>query len=162
MASTKDKAQKVLSEVRTLALGAQILLGFQYQALFRPRFDALPAYAKAIEAAAFALMIAAIVLLIAPSPFHRICEGGEATRRQYAYTKAMAGAALVLFVLAIGANVVMTVNLHLGTAPAVLLGLATAAAAWFWFGIPLMHRSSRPGGNSPLTKSVWIDLVAPE
>jgi hypothetical protein len=36
MASTKDKVQTALSEVRTLVLGAQILLGFQYQALFTP------------------------------------------------------------------------------------------------------------------------------
>ena len=73
MAGMRDKVQKVLSEVRTLVLGAQILLGFQYQALFRPRFEALPAYAKALEAAAFALMVATVVLLIAPTPFHHIC-----------------------------------------------------------------------------------------
>jgi hypothetical protein len=41
MASTKDKVQTALSEVRTLVLGAQILLGFQYQAVFRPRFEEL-------------------------------------------------------------------------------------------------------------------------
>jgi len=153
MAGTKDKVQKVLSEVRTLALGAQILLGFQYQALFRPRFEDLPAYAKVIEATAFALMVAAIVLLIAPSPFHRICEGGEATRRQHTYTGAMAGAALVLFALAMGGNVAMTVNLHLGTPLAALLGLATAAvAAWFWFGMALMQRSGRPGGHPSSTQ----------
>ena len=33
MASTKDKVQKALSEVRTLILGVQILFGFQYQSL---------------------------------------------------------------------------------------------------------------------------------
>lgn len=144
--STKDKVQKALSEVRTLVLGAQILLGFQYQALFRPGFENLPAYAKLLEAGMFALMIATIVLLIAPSPFHRICEGGEATQRQHTYTKAMVSVALILFMLAIGANVVMTVNVHLGTPLAVLLGFATSAvAAWFWFGIALMQRSTRPG-----------------
>ena len=148
MASTKDKVREVLSEVRTLALGAQILLGFQYQALFRPRFDELPAYAKTLGAVAFGLMVAAIALLIAPSAFHRICERGEATRRQHAYTKAMVRAALVLFVLAIGANVAMALDLHLGAAPAAALGLATAAvAAIFWFGVPLMRRSRRSGNH---------------
>jgi hypothetical protein len=47
MASTKDKVQKALSEVRTLVLGAQILLGFDYRALFLPRFEDLPGYGKA-------------------------------------------------------------------------------------------------------------------
>src|SRR3712207_6844410 len=97
MASTTDKVQEALSEVRTLALGAQILLGFQYQALFRPRFDELPAYTNSLEAVAFALLVAALALLIAPSAFHCICERGEATRRQHAYTTAMVRAALVLF-----------------------------------------------------------------
>ena len=86
MASTKDKVQEALSEVRTLALGAQILLGFQYQALFRPRFDELPAYARSLGAVAFGLLVAALALLIAPSAFHRLCEQGEATARQHAYT----------------------------------------------------------------------------
>ncbi len=142
--------QEALSEVRTLALGAQLLLGFQYQALFRPRFDELPAYAKSLGAVAFGLLVAAIALLIAPSAFHRICERGETTRRQHAYTKVMVRAALVLLVLAIGANVAMTVNVHLGAAPAAALGAATAAvAALFWFGIPLMRRSRRPDSNPP-------------
>jgi uncharacterized protein DUF6328 len=65
----------------------------------------------------------------------------------------MVAVALALFVLAIGANVVMTVNLHLGTSLAVLLGVTTAAiAAWFWFGIALMHRSTRPGNHPSNTQ----------
>jgi hypothetical protein len=149
MASTRDKVQKTLSEVRTLVLGAQILFGFQYQAIFRPRFENLPPYAKLLEAMVFTVMLAIIVLLIAPSPFHRICEKGEATRRQLTYTKIMAGMALVLFAPAIGANVTMTVSIYLGTSLAVLLGVTMAAlAAWFWFGIALMRRSIRPGDHS--------------
>jgi Protein of unknown function (DUF3606) len=36
------KVKTSLDETRTLMLGAQILLGFQFNAVFRPRFDALP------------------------------------------------------------------------------------------------------------------------
>ena len=103
MASTKDKVQTALSEVRTLVLGAQILLGFQYQAVFRPRFEELPGHTKAFKSVAFALMMVTVGCLIAPSSFHRISEGGEATRRQLAYTKGMITSVLVPFVLAIGA-----------------------------------------------------------
>jgi hypothetical protein len=53
MVGAKDKVQKALSEVRTLVLGAQILLGFQYQALFLPRFEELPGYGKALETGVF-------------------------------------------------------------------------------------------------------------
>src|SRR5215212_6500513 len=139
MASTRDKVQKTLSEVRTLVLGAQILFGFQYQAIFRPRFENLPPDAKLLEAMVFTVMLTIIVLLIAPSPFHRICEKGEATQRQLTYTNMIVGVALVLFAPVIGVNVVMTVSIYLGTPLAVLLGVTTASlAAWFWFGIALM------------------------
>src|SRR4051812_12657282 len=132
MTSTKDKVQKSLSEVRTLVLGAQILLGFQYQALFRPRFEDLLTYAKILEVTGFALIVTTIVLLIAPSSFHRLCEDGEATSRQYGYTTVMIGIALNLFVLAIAANVTMTVSTYVNTPLAVLFGLAMAmVAVWF-------------------------------
>jgi hypothetical protein len=141
MASMKDKVRTVLSEVRMLVLGAQILLGFQYQALFRPGFDKLPGYAMALEAATFALILVAIACLIAPTPFHRLSQGGDPTKRQHRYAKSMLLAALVPFALAIGANVVIVMNLYLGGVAAMLLGIATTAVAlFFWFGITLMQR----------------------
>src|SRR5512133_1902777 len=144
MASTKDKVQTALSEVRTLVLGAQILLGFQYQAVFRPRFEELPGYTKAFESVAFALMMVTVGCLIAPSSFHRISEGGEATRRQLAYTKGMITSALVPFVLAIGATLFIATATYLGTTSALVLGLSTAAvAAFFLFGVERMQRSKR-------------------
>lgn len=144
MASTKDKVQTALSEVRTLVLGAQILLGFQYQAVFRPRFEELPGYTKAFESVAFALMMVTVGCLIAPSSFHRISEGGEATRRQLAYTKGMITSALVPFVLAIGATLFIATATYLGTTAALVLGLSTAAvAAFFWFGVERMQRRKR-------------------
>src|SRR5512132_638848 len=144
MASTKDKVQTALSEVRTLVLGAQILLGFQYQAVFRPRFEELPGYTKALESAAFALMMVTIGCLIAPSSFHRISEDGEATRRQLAYTKGMIITALVPFALAIGATLFIATATYLGTTAALVLGLSTAAvAAFFWFGVERMQGRKR-------------------
>jgi H+/gluconate symporter-like permease len=150
MASTKDKVKTVLSEVRMLVLGAQILLGFQYQALFRPGFEKLPGYAKTLEAATLAAMLVALACLIAPSSFHRISENGDSTERQHAYAKAMLLAALVPFALAIGANIVIAMNAYLGTRAAILLGIAMAAVAlFFWFGITLMERekSQQPSGE---------------
>jgi hypothetical protein len=144
MATTKDKVQTALSEVRTLVLGAQILLGFQYQALFRPRFEELPGYTKAIEAVVFALMLVTIGCLIAPSSFHRISEGGEATRRQLAYTKGMIIAALIPFAIAIGATLFIATTTYLSTTAALVLGLSTTVvAAVFWFGVERMQGRKR-------------------
>jgi hypothetical protein len=141
MASTKDKVETVLSEVRMLVLGAQLLLGFQYRAVFQSRFETLPGYAKTLEAAAMALMLLSIACLIAPGPFHRISENGEPTRRQHAYTRAMLLIALVPFALGLGANVVIAMDGLLGTWTSIVLGVGlTALALFFWCGIPLMQK----------------------
>jgi hypothetical protein len=141
MASLKDKVQKVLSENRTLILGAQILLGFQYHAVFRPKFKDLPGSGKALEVVALALLLVTVLCLIAPSPFHRMAEGGQPTRRQYAYSKLMITVALAPFSLALGANVVIATERVFGQEVAAALGLgATAVALVLWFGVPLMQR----------------------
>src|SRR5215213_2605101 len=143
MASLKDKVQKVLSENRTLVLGAQILLGFQYQAVFRPKFDDLPALGKTLEVVALALLLCTILCLIAPSSFHRISEAGESTRRQYAYSKVMILLALVPFALALGVNFVMATEASLGLGIALGLGAgAIALPLALWFGVPLMLHDS--------------------
>ena len=150
MASTKEKLRNALSEVRTLVLGAQILLGFQYQALFRPGFEELPPYAKAMSAVTLAMMLASIACLVAPSPFHRISEGGEATLRQLRYTKLMLTAGLVPFALAIGADVGIATLRYLGPAFAAMCAVATiAVASLLWFGIGLMQRKHEDAREGP-------------
>ena len=42
MAKLKDKIKTALDEGRMLVLGAQILVGFQYRAVFEPVFEKLP------------------------------------------------------------------------------------------------------------------------
>src|SRR3954471_7527206 len=71
-----DKVKTALDETRTLILGCQILLGFQYQSAFRQGFDELPSASRHMSAAALALMLLAICLLIAPSAFHQISQDG--------------------------------------------------------------------------------------
>jgi hypothetical protein len=46
------KVKTSLDETRTLMLGAQILLGFQFNGAFRPRFDVLPPQEKLMDAVA--------------------------------------------------------------------------------------------------------------
>lgn len=62
-----ERVKTALDETRMLLLGAQILLGFQYQAAFQDRFEALPPYAHAMDGWALGLMLLAVGLLVAPS-----------------------------------------------------------------------------------------------
>ena len=77
----RAQVRQSLSEVRTVVLGGQILLGFQYNALFQPRFEGLPVWRKSVELSALGLLILALVMMIAPAGFHQITEAGQTTER---------------------------------------------------------------------------------
>ena len=63
------KVKTALDETRTLILGAQILLGFQYQGAFQEKFDSLPSISRQMSALALLLMLLTVGLLIAPRLF---------------------------------------------------------------------------------------------
>ncbi|MGO4706403.1 DUF6328 family protein [Microvirga sp. 2MCAF38] len=140
MNQVKEKVRSALSEVRNLVLGAEILLGFQYQVLFQPLFVKLPSWAISLNTIAFFNMIVSIACLIAPTPFHRIAENGEASRRQFQFTWKAAIAGLLPFSIAVGASTAVATSLLLGT-NALYLGFAVGGVTiFFWFGIEVMSR----------------------
>ena len=63
------KVKTAMDETRLLILGAQILLGCQFNATFQDAFDTLRDTPRTLQVAAFAP--------IAPTAFHRIRYGGE-------------------------------------------------------------------------------------
>ena len=100
-----ERVKTALDETRTLLLGGQILIGFEFRAAFEERFDALPALARAANSVALCLMVLAIGLLIAPSALHRIAERGESTGRIHLLAGRLAALGLLPFGLSLGLNV---------------------------------------------------------
>jgi hypothetical protein len=140
----REEVKKGLSEVRTTVLGCQILLGFQYEALFQNSFQTIAALRKALELTAFGLLLLAMVLMIAPAAFHQISEKGRSTVRQKQFTKLMVAVSLAPFALAIGVNVVVATGAALGLAGAAELGVGAAmGAAFLWYGVPIMAAQPR-------------------
>lgn len=141
MADITERVKMGFSEIRTLVLGAQILLGFQYEALFQPRFERLAGHAQVIEGCAYLLLFAAVVLLLAPVGFHRLAERGDATAAQCRVVSAMSSAALAAFAAAMALNVALVIEPVFGRASATALGAGALALALFlWFGLELMRR----------------------
>lgn len=141
----KDRVKTSLSEVRTLVLGAEILLGFQYRVAFEPRLHALPRLTHGLYLAALGLLVASLACMIAPTSFHHIAEDGQATVRMNAYTKTMAMVALAPFGLAIGLNVAVALGPELGLRVAGALGaVAAGVAALCWFGPALTPHCPAP------------------
>jgi hypothetical protein len=147
MTSLKDKLTQALNETRMLILGAQILLGFQFQAAFQPGFDKLAPVAQWLDAAALGLIVVAVALLIAPCPFHRLVEQGRDTQRMHGYTTTMAEAALLPFAITIGIDIDIVGQALLGGWAGAALGLGlTGFAALFWYGIEALPRHSKGAG----------------
>ena len=136
MSSLSDKAENALNETRMLILGAQVLIGFDFQASFQPGFERLPEGAQEVKVIGLGLMLVAIGLLIAPSAFHQIVDGGHDTTRLIAFTGRAASLALLPFAIGIGVEAFVAGLVVLGDGPALALGLlGTAFALFFWYGL---------------------------
>ena len=142
----REQVRQSLSEVRTTVLGGQILLGFQYSALFQPRFEGLPDWRKSIELVAFGLLLISLVLMIAPAGFHQLAEAGETTVRQRRFAQRTLEWSLAPFAAAIGLNVLVAAASELGTAAAsVFAACAILVALFLWYGVEMMvRRPDRP------------------
>jgi hypothetical protein len=141
MTKLADKVENALNETRMLILGAQVLLGFQFQAVFMPGYERLPATSQAFKLVGLVLMLIAVGLLIAPGPFHQIVERGNDSARVSSFTGQIASLALLPFALGMGIDVYIASQLVLGSAAAVSAGLgATAFALALWYGLEWLLR----------------------
>lgn len=132
-----SKVKTALDETRTLILGAQILLGFQFNSVFQQRFASLPSGAQIAEAVALGIMVVTIGLLIAPSAYHRLVDRGESTGRMPELTGQCAASALLPFAVALGLDLAITLGQAFQSAAA---GSAAGAAfallaAFAWYGV---------------------------
>jgi len=130
-----------LDETRTLILGAQILLGFQFRSAFQDGFDTLPALSRGLDGVALGLMLLAVGLLIAPDPYHRIVEDGNDSGRFHRIVTIFADLALLPFALGLGLDVAVTGERMFGAAGAIAAGAGTAVLALcFWYAVPRLRR----------------------
>ncbi len=152
-----DEALKVsLDELRMQMLGAQVLLGFQFQGLFQDKFSAVTAYGRVVDAAGLGLMLAALGLMIAIPCQHRLVEGGEATQRIYSTSKRYARLALLPVAAGLGCDLFVAAEGPFGTAPAAILAALTfvlALGAWYLLGIILRRHWSVRGSEAPVESS---------
>jgi len=144
MAGIDQKTQSGLDEGRTLILGAQILLGALYRAVFEPGYQQFSPSSKYLVLAALTLNIVSIVLLIAPAPYHQIVEEGKDDARFNAFVmQAMAGA-LLPFAGSLGLSLYVFFSPVMGANPAALLAAgSTVLSGLLWYGGKLVPRKDR-------------------
>jgi hypothetical protein len=91
------KIEQLLPEARVVLPGAQALFGFQLAIVLTRAFEQLPKASIVVHAASLLLVALAVMMLLAPAPFHRIVYGGEDTEDMYRVSSALVtGATLPL------------------------------------------------------------------
>jgi hypothetical protein len=154
MGDLKGKVQNALDEARTLVLGSQILLGFQYEAIFQRGFDGLPPDARLLKLVGLGLMVIAMILLMAPAPFHRLVEDESDSRKLIRYTTRCVQWALLPFAVGFGIDFYVVFERLAGF----IAGLAAGGgillvALFFWYGMELIRNMEGKGRPEPADES---------
>lgn len=164
----KDLIRTTLDESRMPVLVAQVMIGFEFQAVYQPGFAKLSSSAKNVHLASASLLLLTLVLLLAIPAFHRIAGGGRDGIPFRNAATLMMDCALLPFAISIGLTAGEVANLAIGKPQGPLFGMAAGALApLFWYGIPLTRRNflslPRPEGapmkNQPLERLPLNDRI---
>ena len=147
----KTKVTDVLNEARILVLGTQVLLGFQFQARFRPGFARLPAESQWVSLAPLLLEYIALMLLIAPAAYHRVTDEGNDTSKLKRLAAHAIGTALPLLAGSLGLDIALNSARVIGSRAAMALGVVVVLfALGLWVGTGIANR--REGASSHMNK----------
>jgi hypothetical protein len=142
----RERVKNALDETRTMILGTQVLLGFQYQVLFYPGFGRLPTWGRTLDVTALGLTVVTAGLQIACIPYHLLAEGGNDTMRLVDYASLMAAWALGIFALAVGVDFALVMEHAMSPVLSLLCGAAAlliCLGCWFFHGMAGRRRSVR-------------------
>jgi hypothetical protein len=160
-----DKTKTALDESRMLMLGAQVLLGFQFQAPFQNAFSSLSSVEKALELGVLAVVVGVVGLLIMPSCFHRIAQSGEASGKVIALVDSVAVSTLALFAVAMGIDLGLAgsrIAGHAVGAVAAVSGFAACAAIWLGPCLARDRREKMPTSDEKTPMAAKIDYALTE
>jgi hypothetical protein len=137
--SASQKIERMLSEIRVVLPGVQALLGFQFSAILTDAFERLPDLDKQIHVAALTALATAATLLMAPSAYHRLAWGGEASPAVLRFGQRCMLIAMVALSVGLAADLFVILNKVLDSRGLALSGAIAAEAlmAGMWFFLPM-------------------------
>jgi len=146
----RNTLENALNESRMLVLGAQVLIGFQYQAAFQARFQSMPPLSQYLDLGALFCLLTTLALLIAPALFHQITEEGRDTESLLHFANRVMELALLPFAIGIGIDVyIAATQVHDGFL-SIFLGVAAVLFALScWYGWELMEVFNRSRKRGP-------------
>jgi len=148
------KVKTALDETRLLILGAQVLLGFQYEAFFQDGFSDLSGASQCLCLVGLIMILLAVTVLVMPSMQHRLIERGQSTERLVSATNSLIGLGLVALAFSLALGVFLAVERHFGILAGIIAGVGLGTACGVaWFGIERLidHPSEKQVMPQPTT-----------
>jgi len=140
---------ELLTEVRVVLPGAQVLFAFLLALPFTGAFEALSRAERIVFFVAFLSTAAATALLMAPSAYHRLRFRSDDKRRMvFTASRLILAGSLLLALAMVTAVYLVTVVLFDSTVAGVAAAVIGAWFVWFWYGLALYHHI-RHGGPHP-------------
>jgi Family of unknown function (DUF6328) len=133
------KIEQLLTEARVVLPGAQALFGFQLAIVLTQAFERLPKTSMTVHAASLFVVALAIVMLMAPAPYHRIVYAGEDTADMYRVGSALVTAATFPLGLGMAGDVYVVIAKISGSfvVGSIIGGSAFILLAGLWYIYPL-------------------------
>jgi hypothetical protein len=154
MTKLKDKIENALNESRTLILGVQVLVGFQYQSVFESGFERLAPPTQTLKVVGLSMMLIALGLLMSPAPYHRLVAKGYATPGVHRFTTVVTAIALFPFALGLVIEFYIAVGIVTPLPIAVggglfLLGFTLLS----WYGLEVIARMRRQASEKAQSRA---------
>jgi hypothetical protein len=112
---------------------------------FTQVFQDVTGMQRSVFFAAFICTTAALILLIAPSAYHRLRWRQRDKEQLLRTSNTLAIVGTIFLALAVTATVFLVTDLMYSSLSAAIVSAAVAGAlAWFWFGLPLLRRVQEP------------------
>lgn len=132
MKALKDKIQNALDESRILVLAIQIVIGFQFGAVFQEGFQFFPLYSQYLSLLALLFALIGLAFLLWPATYHQIVAVGCDTRPTLDFTNRAIAIALFPLALGLGIDMYICLTRLLGeTRSMVFAGALTSLALFF-------------------------------
>lgn len=134
------KLKTALDESRLLILGAQVLLGFAFQASFQELFSEIGSLGRFFHIVALCLLCLSVAFLVVPSFYHQIACNGCSLHRAVHVATSFANWSLFPLTLGLGASGYVIIARLAGPEAGFAFGAAlTATALCLLYGIGLAH-----------------------
>jgi hypothetical protein len=159
VAALKNKLENAFNEDRILMLCIQVLIGFDYRAVFEDAFSRLSPMMQHLMLASLSLLILALTLMLAPLSFNWIAGKGGDPKQLHRYIQKMIEWGLVAFTFAMCLDLTLASSRVLTLTGSWIVGAAMLILAMFlWFGLEFYKRKEAVMRPKPVSKEEPIEL----